>query len=144
MCSIAGAHGGCRCPECMILGAFLAFAKVLKPRRKDAHHERAGEDVKIMAGGPLRGAKRAGKLRCIPCLPMIVGYHRPETAQGFRRDGNAELWNVAFEKGAEKILTPGHARSIVSGQIGPGEPSAYQQAITLGCAQFGESEAGNV
>lgn len=58
-----------------------------------------------------------------------------------RTHPDAELRQVAFEKGSYKSLPPGDARRLRVGQVRPGEAAANPQLLVGAGTGFGEIEA---
>ena len=122
----------------------LPFTDILEPGRKDSDHVGTGENIQIPASRVFGGAKRPGKLRCIPDLTMVMGDHGPETSQGFCGNGNTELRNIPFEKRSDEVIAPGNAGRIIVGQKGPRKPATQPAARTMLHPHFSEVEPGEI
>ena len=92
----------------------LTLLQVLEPRRQHPDQERPGEHVEIPARRALVRPERPGELGRVPDLPVVMGDHRPEAAQRRRRNRDAELRDVPFEKRPDEALAPQRR----SGQVG--------------------------
>lgn len=91
-----------------------------------------------------------GKLGGVPHATVVVGDHGPETAQRFRRNGNAELRQVALEERAREVLSPQRRGVVVHGEIAAWKAPALpeQTPVRLPIAavrrpRLGEVEAGH-
>src|SRR5262249_1729555 len=62
----------------------------------------------------------------------------------FCGDRNAELWDVALQKRADKVLAPGNAGRLITRQEGSREPAAYPKAVTLIPTYFLQGKPGKV
>lgn len=127
------------------LGRFdLTLANVFEPGRENSDHVSARENIEIPARRGLRGAERAGKLRCVPDLPMIVRDHRPEASQSLRRDRDAELRNIPFEKGAYEVIAPSHAGGFIRGKKRSWKSAAQPKTGALLRTHFSKVKPGQV
>ena len=59
-----------------------------------------------------------------------MGQHGPKTAQGLGWNDNAELGDIAFEKGADKSLPPLVAVCVVVGQESPRKAAPQPQSVS--------------
>ncbi len=125
-------------------GFDLALSDVFKPGRKDSHHIGAREDVEVTSRGVLGGAEGSGELRRVPNLTVVMGNHGPKASEGFGRDRDAKLGDIAFEKSSDKVATPGHARSIIGGKKRQRKTAAEPELIALCCADFLEIEPAEI
>ena len=96
----------------------LALPDIREPRLQLTDHERSSEDVQMALDRRVSFAERSADLGRVPDLPVVVGQHHPQAAQGRRRNLHAELGNVALEKRADEVLPPAHALAVVAGQEG--------------------------
>src|SRR5919197_2578167 len=84
----------------------LAFPEVLKPWRQLPQDEGCSQRVEVAVHRGDTHPKRAGQFRAVPELRMIMGHHGPKAAQRERRHPHAQLREVSFEKGLDKIFAP--------------------------------------
>src|SRR4029450_8649492 len=63
------------------------------------------------------------QLRAIEELAMTMRQQAPQPAEGRRGDGNAELGDIPFQKGADEALAP-----LITGRLAPGEQTAGEAA----------------
>src|SRR5881409_1224577 len=105
----------------------LALAKVRRPWLQNADDESRSENVEIAAHGMVRYAERARELGAVPDLTVVVREHRPETPQGRRGNGEPELRQISFEKGADEVVSPLSARAERSCREGPRKASPEPQ-----------------
>lgn len=60
---------------------------------------------------------------------MAVGRHGPKTPHGRRGDGNPQLGNVSFEKGANESLPPNHAVIVGLSKERPGKATTQPKGF---------------
>ncbi len=60
---------------------------------------------------------------------MIVGEHGPETTQGYCGKVDAQLWQIAFEIGADESVALCATSGLVGGQQRVREPSSQPAGI---------------
>jgi hypothetical protein len=106
-----------------------AFADVAVPRRETTHEEQVHQQVEV--GGdrlPVDG-QRARQGGGVEQAALLVSEHRPEPAQGFRGDARTELWNVAFQVGANEIHAPAQAGGVGLSQQAVRETTAQPKRV---------------
>ena len=122
----------------------LTLLQILEPRGQRPDHERPGENVEIPARRPLARTERPRQLRPVPDLSMVVRDHRPEAAQRFRRDRDAELRNVALEERADETLAPERRGLDVPGEVGAGKSAAQPERPPRVGGHLPQIESGEV
>src|SRR5919106_1339576 len=99
------------------------------PRGKAAHEEQVHEQVEVGGDRLAVHGQGAGERRGVEQTALLVREHRPEPAQGLRRDAWPELRDVALEVGADEIRAPAQARRVRCGQQTFRKPTAQPQGI---------------
>jgi hypothetical protein len=123
------------------LGCFdLAFSQVGRPRLEDSHHENGLQRIEIAPRRVVRNGEGPSELGTIPDLAMIVSQHRPKTFQRLCRYREPQLRDISFQEGANEILSPIHALSQRSRQIGAGKRAPQPNTVQLVYADFVESQ----
>ncbi len=98
----------------------LTLFQVFKPWRQNPDHVSTGKDIEISPCRILGRGKRSGGFGRISHLTMIMGDHRPESPECFRRDGDAKLGDISFKKGSDKVFAPLNAVGLGCGKKGFG------------------------
>jgi hypothetical protein len=75
---------------------------------------------------------------------MIVRDHRPEASQSLRRDRDAELRNIPFEKGAYEVIAPSHAGGFIRGKKRSWKSAAQPKTGALLRTHFSKVKPGQV
>ena len=81
-----------------------------------AHEEQVDEQVEVGGDRLAVHGEGAGERGGVEQAALLVREHRPEPAQGLRRDARPELRDVALEVGADELRAPAQARRVGSGQ----------------------------
>ena len=115
---------------------YLPLAEIGAPRLQRPHHERRFQDIEVTTHHVVGDAERPGQLGTVPGLGMVVGEHRPETFQHGTRDRDAELRDVAFEKGAHEVLPPPVARGMTPGREGERKSASQPQQVDVLRSRF--------
>jgi len=119
----------------------LALADVFVPRWKLPNHKGRDQTIQVPPDGRIGHSEGTRKLRGIPNLPVIVREHGPESPQGRRADGDAELGQIAFEKRLEELPPPFEARRFGDGQIRTGKTAPTPQLEMVWAPDFIQREA---
>ena len=97
-----------------------------------------------MLRGLVVDPERGPDLRGVPRLAVIVRDHEPEAAKLFRGNGDAELRDVAGEKGADELLPPVQARLVGVTQERLRKPATKPERVEAVETDFGAVEATQV
>jgi hypothetical protein len=81
-------------------------------------------------------AKRPGELRSIPCLTMVMSKHCPEAMHGSRSNGDSQLRQIPFQKGADESSPPVKTIIMRAGQKGPWKSSSEPEFLVIENADF--------
>lgn len=124
-------------------GAFdQALFQIGEQGGKAANHVGLGEHVKVVADGDRGDPERLAKLAAVEELAVVVGEHLPEAVKGFSRNAEAELGDVAFEKGADEFHTPTGGGFVAGGQQAVGKSAAQPEPGKVFYSHFGKAEGG--
>ena len=124
--------------------AYLTLLQVLEPRRQHAHHASRRKDVQIAPRGGLRAADRPGELGSIPDLTVIVGHHRPEATQRLGRHIEAEVRDVAQQKGLNERLAPQSRIAIGACEVAARKSAPPPESAPIRRGRFGDVEPGQL
>ena len=82
----------------------------------------------------MAGAQHAAEGGEVQHLPLEMGAHPPEAIDRGGGDAKAELGEIAFEEGADELLSPSEAGRVVPGQQAVGKSAAQPQRLFGGDA----------
>lgn len=99
-------------------------AQVGGPRLESADEQQVDQQVEVPGDRDAVDVQPAREGRRVVRLPLVVGEHRPEPAQGLGGNARTELRNVAFEVRADEGDPPVEALGVVGREEAVGETAA--------------------